>query len=165
MSTLDAFRQKSLQQQGRVAGNTIGARKDIARQKAQTINNIPQARTKPADKFVAKDKPVSDRHRTGNEYKGNVIRNTRSATAPAYRHQRVQNIHEGTSQLMQNLPKAPVTDDQRLAFLDTIISTPALHTSKSLRNSAQRFASKAQQTGAVPPRKAATKTNPASARA
>ena len=158
MSTLNAFRQKALEQQGRVAGPNIGARRKLnkQKQKAQQLNNIPPAQPRTTDNFSANTRPVSNKHRQGNAYQGTGIRYTKNATAPVGRHQKVQNVHDGTEMLMRKLPHAQVTDDQRLAFLDTIISTPALHNANSLRRSANRFAKKpARKPGAPAPQPAA----------
>lgn len=157
MSTLNAFQQQSLRNQGRVAGKTIGERREIEQHKQGAhVAKAATVQSKTVDRFSGDDKAVADGHRAGNAYQGTAIRYTHESNAPAYRHQRVQNIHSGTDGLLRAGSERP-TREQCLSFLDAVIGRPELHTQNSVRKNADRIAGTASRTAAT--RKAPAATN------
>ncbi len=103
----------------RLVGQNIGDRKQIQqRAPAPSVQ-----RERPADGFLDK-RPTesSDHFRSGNTY-NEARRYDRNVP---YRHARTTPLYEG------KVSPTNVSDEQRLAFLDKIISDPALHSTRSI---------------------------------
>jgi hypothetical protein len=123
----------------RLVGQTIGDRKQIQeRTPAPSVQ-----RERPADGFLDK-RPTesSDHFRSGNTY-NEARRYDRNVP---YRHARTTPLYEG------KVSPTTVSDEQRLAFLDKIISDPALHSKRSI------VSRPAAQASATPRAAAAAKT-------
>lgn len=128
MSDLNAFRKQALQH--RVVGQNIGERREINQKKAQQLNNIPASRPQPDDAFSTRNSDAAESFRNkGDRFLGKVARYVRRETTDhaSYRHERVQRVHDGYT------PPSNITDDQRLAFLDTVIRTSKPQTAGNKR--------------------------------
>lgn len=135
MSNLNAFRKQALQH--RIVGQNIGERREIEHKKAQQLNNIPAAGQKQVDAFSSRNPQAAESFRDkGDRFLGKVARYIHRQTTDhaGYRHERVQRIHDGYT------PPTSITDDQRLAFLETVIRTSGTQTAGT-----KRFASDASK--------------------